>query len=117
MEFLGLAVTLREVVMLLVFVFTAGGVYWSITTKLENLLEKSNKAETSRDSLKKDIVAMELKMEAKISAVESNLLAKITDSDRRITQGEINAARENERLISMQNTLTQIHELVKGIVR
>jgi len=117
MEILGLTLTLRELVMLVVFIFSAGGAYYSLKSGLNTLIERSDKADVSREELKKEIRALELQVEAKISGVELSLSKKIEDSDRRITQGEIGAARSDERLIAMQSTLVQIHDMVKAIVK
>jgi hypothetical protein len=117
MEIFGLALTLRELVMLMAFIFSAGGGYYSLKSGLNTLLERSDKADASREELKKEIRALELQVEAKISNVEISLSNKIADSDRRITQGEIGAARIDERLIGLQSTLTQVHDMVKVLVK
>jgi phage protein U len=115
MEIFGLAVTIWEVLGVVGFVFSLGGAYWKLNDKLSFLIKRNEKADEDHKLLKAEIHSMEMRVENKLVGVNEALSARMREGEARIAQQEINFARTDERLTHMQNTLSQVHEIVRQL--
>lgn len=113
MELFGIALSIGEVLSLIIFIFSAGGAYWKINTKLESILDRNEAADKAHVKLSSEVKTLEGRMEAKIESVKTSLSERQEVSERRQTQQEINYGRVDERLIAISSQLGQALDLLR----